>query len=152
MDPAAVQLLVNNAVQAALQAFQAAQQQQQQAAMAAAVAVPFAVTPAGAGADPFNFTSPAGLKVFVLVTAPIDPIFGGEQVLLNDFLRKIWNRAETYGFTSILMVNDATRQPRNLTREFGCITIADVRAAGVAVGRGYKSSRVYLLIHEELQS
>lgn len=139
MEDAAVRLLVQEAVAAALIAFQAAQ-----APAAAAAVVPFAVTPAGAGADPFNFASPAGLKVFVLVTAPIDPIFGGEQVLLNDFLRKIWNRAETYGFTSILMVNDAAGRPRNLTREFGCISIADVRAAGAAVlrieGRDHQAS------------
>jgi hypothetical protein len=99
---------------------------------AGAVAIPFAINPAGgAGNAPWDLQSGYGLRLFLAVTAPIDPIFDGAVINLNDFLRKVWNRAESFGFTSILMIADSTGVIRNLTREFGCLSVENVKTAAV---------------------
>ena len=59
MDAAQIQLLVQNAVQAAIAAVQAQQQP------VPPVPVPFAINPAGAGNAPFQFTTNQGMKVFM---------------------------------------------------------------------------------------
>jgi hypothetical protein len=56
-------------------------------------------------------------------------MFDGAVGNLNVFLSNIWNRAQSFGFTAILMVADDDGVLRNLTREFGCLTIDNVKAA-----------------------
>jgi hypothetical protein len=63
--------------------------------------------------------------------AAVTPLFDGEEVDLNPFLRKVWLRAEAFGFTGVLVVQDAEQTPRNITREFGCLTLAQVQAAAI---------------------
>jgi hypothetical protein len=102
------------------------------AVAAGGVPAPFAVNPAGGAANvPWDFQTSHGLKLYMAVTTPIDPIFDGAVVHMNDFLRVIYNRADAYGFTAILMVADSNGVVRNLTREYGTLTTADVKAAAI---------------------
>ncbi|CAB9508478.1 unknown protein [Seminavis robusta] len=129
MDPVAIQ----NAVQAAVAAVL-----QDQAVINAirppvvvpqpAPPVPFAVNPAGAGNAPWDFTSPTGLKIFIASTTPLSVTYDGKEDTLRDFLRKIYQRAESYGWTGILMVLDTSGTLRNITTHHGCITLANVQA------------------------
>jgi len=63
--------------------------------------------------------------------APIEPAFAGEEEVLNAFLRKILLKAQSFGFSSVLMILDTSSVPRNITKEFGCLTLANVQAAAV---------------------
>jgi hypothetical protein len=99
---------------------------------AVAVVVPFAVNPAGGAVNvPWDFQSSQGLRLYTAVTAAIEPVFDGAVDNMNDFLRRIWNRAEAYGFTSILRVADNHGVARNLTREYGTLTTANMHTAAV---------------------
>ncbi|CAB9519746.1 hypothetical protein (Partial), partial [Seminavis robusta] len=126
MDAAQITQLVTAAVAAALQdqavltAIRGPAQPRPQAAA-------FAVTPAGTGNTAWDFTSGTGLKIFIAATSPFTPQYDGKEATLRDFLRKVRNRAEAFGWTGILMVIDADGTPRNITLEYGCLTLARVK-------------------------
>jgi hypothetical protein len=103
------------------------------AAIAQAAVVPavFAVNPAGAGNGPWDFQTSQGLRVFTTVTSPVEPQFDGTEARLKHFLTKVWERASSYGFTGILLVRDDHNETRNLTKEWGCISNANLKAAAV---------------------
>jgi hypothetical protein len=144
MDPAALQNIVQQAVQAAVAAAVAApnnavlnqhiqqlvqaQLQQQQQNPPPAV---FLINPAGAGNAAWDLMSSTGLKIYMAAITALTPLFDGEEVDLNAFLRKVWLRAEAFGFTGVLVVQDAEQTPRNITREFGCLTLAQVQPAAI---------------------
>ncbi|CAB9501684.1 unknown protein [Seminavis robusta] len=126
MEPAQVRALVEAAVAAALQnqnVIQAIRPPQ-----AVRPVIPFAVTPAGTGNDAWDFTSGTGLKIFMAATAPFHIIYDGKELNLRDFLRRVWHRAEAFGWTDILFVTDASGTARNITKEHGCLTIELVKA------------------------
>jgi hypothetical protein len=52
----------------------------------AAAPVPFVVTPAGSGVAPWDLTLAQGTKLFLSVTAPLVPVFTGDQSNLGPFL------------------------------------------------------------------
>jgi hypothetical protein len=125
MDAAQIQNIVQAAVAAAIAGLPPP---------AAAVPPPppdFAETPAGVGAVAWDFTSATGIKLYTSATAPFSTPFDGNQDGLTDFLRKIASRAETYGFTNILRIPDDDGVDRDLTREYGCLTIDNVRAVAI---------------------
>jgi hypothetical protein len=117
MDAAQFQLLIDGVVNA-LRPAQAA-------------AVPFAVNPAGGGNAAWDFTTGSGLKIFLASTAAFDVLFDGDQASLTSFLSKIWLRAESFGWTTNLLVNDDDAAHRSLTREHGCLNLANMRAAAI---------------------
>jgi hypothetical protein len=143
MDPAQLQQVIAQAVQAAVAAAIAAPnnamlnqhvQQLVQAQLAAAQPppqVPFLINPAGAGNAAWDLTSGTGLKIYLAAIEAIEPPYDGEESLLNAFLRKIWLRAQAFGFTAVLMVTDAEAVGRNITKEYGCVTLAQVQAAAI---------------------
>ncbi|CAB9505788.1 unknown protein [Seminavis robusta] len=126
MDAAQIAQLVTAAVAAAMQdqAVLTAIRGQGQPARPVA---PFAVTPAGTGNNAWDFTSGTGLKIFIAATAPFTPQYDGTEIKLRDFLRKIWHRAEAFGWTTILLITDEEGTPRNITQEYGCLTVAGVK-------------------------
>ncbi|CAB9526634.1 unknown protein [Seminavis robusta] len=128
MDAAAVRTLVQEAVQAAIEATRIPPPPPR--------VVPFAVTPAGAGDAAWDFTSSTGLKIFVASTAPFAASYDGNESELRDFLRKILQRAQTYGWTQIFFIADDAGVVRNLTKEHGCLTLANVQTAAIANLRG----------------
>ncbi|CAB9523406.1 unknown protein [Seminavis robusta] len=128
MDAAAVRTLVQEAVQAAIEATRVPPPPPR--------VIPFAVTPAGAGNTAWDFTSSTGLKIFVASTAPFSKPYDGEEADLRDFLRKILHRAETYGWTQIFFIADGAGVIRNLTKEHGCLELTNVQAAAVTNLRG----------------
>jgi hypothetical protein len=150
MDAAQVQNIVQAAIAAALAAFQ-----QQQPLPVPPVAPAFAETPAGVGVVAWDFTSATGIKLYTSATAPFTTPFDGKQNGLSDFLRKIASRAETYGFTDILMVPDDNGVDRDLTREYGCLTIDNIRAVAIPHFQGQgrprqASSMLRKLIQESI--
>jgi hypothetical protein len=150
MDAAQVQNIVQAAIAAALAAFQ-----QQQPLPVPPVAPAFAETPAGVGVVAWDFTSATGIKLYTLATAPFSTPFDGNQNGLSDFLRKIASRAETYGFSNILMVPDDNGVDRDLTREYGCLTIDNIRAVAIPHFQGQgrprqASSMLRKLIQESI--
>ena len=76
LDAAAIQQLMQNTVQAALQAVQPQQQQpqQQQAANPA-----FSLEPESSGNAPWDFTKGDGLKLFIHGTKSLENRFNGKQ-------------------------------------------------------------------------
>lgn len=139
---AIIQAQIQQQVQQQVQAQVAAQQAAQQAAAAAAAAaapavtqaaqVPFMLNPALAGNEAWDLMSSTGLKIHMAAIAPIVPAHAGEESLLNSLLRKMWLRAEAFGFTRILMIDDADGIARNLTKAHGCLTKVIVTAAAMA--------------------
>jgi hypothetical protein len=99
---------------------------------AGAAPVPFAVTPAGAGVAPWDLTSPQGTKLFLSVTAPIVPVFTGDQGDLGPFLSAIWNRMHSLGVSQVLMVPDDDGVPQDLTRHYGCLTEENMKTQALA--------------------
>ncbi|CAB9517450.1 hypothetical protein SEMRO_857_G211730.1 [Seminavis robusta] len=87
--------------------------------------VAFAINPAGAGNLPWDFTSVTGLKIFIASTTPFKVLYDGNQTGLRDFLRKIFQRAESYGWTTILMVNNTRGVSKNITTQHGSLTVAN---------------------------
>jgi hypothetical protein len=154
-DAAALNAMIQAAVAAAIAALPPPQAAAQ-AGGAALVPVPFHVNPAGVGNDIWDFRSPQGVKHFQLATAPIDPLFDGEPLKLNAFLKLIWSRADTYGFTMVLLVNDNHGVARDITREFGCLVAANLKDAAITYlrleGRAHQASvLVRLLVMNSLQ-
>jgi len=123
---AMIQAAVATAVAAAIGALPPPAQPVAQAA-AGPAAVPFALSPAGAGNTPWDFQSSQGMKLYLAVTAPLVPLFNGDNGTLNAFLRQIWGRAESFGFTNILQVPDDNGRLRDLTREYGCLNMTNVQ-------------------------
>ncbi|CAB9531011.1 hypothetical protein SEMRO_3187_G344890.1 [Seminavis robusta] len=134
MDAQQIRTMVEAAVQAAVAA--ALQDQNVLDAIRPPAVVvpqaPFAVNPAGAGNNAWDFTSSTGIKIFIASTAPFTLPYDGNLPGLRDFLRKIWQRAESYGWTAILVVADASATPRNLTVQHGCLVLEDVQAHAIA--------------------
>ncbi|CAB9528229.1 unknown protein [Seminavis robusta] len=60
------------------------------------------------------------------------------------FLRQIWQRAESFGWVSILLVADANGTVRNITNQHGCLTKSNVRNHAVTYlrqqGRKHQAS------------
>ncbi|CAB9519769.1 unknown protein [Seminavis robusta] len=106
--------------------------------------VPFAVTPAGAGNAAWDFTSSTGLKIFIASTAPFSHPYDGKEAFLKDFLRKIYQRAESYGWSTILIVADASGEQRNITTQHGCLKLTDVQTHAITylrlTGREHQAS------------
>eukprot|EP00797_Seminavis_robusta_P026615 Sro487_g152930.1 n/a (451) ;mRNA; f:41328-42680 len=130
MDPAAIQALVQAAVAAAL-LNPAVINAIRPPAAPAPVPVPFSITPAGAGNTPWDFTSANGIKIFMASTAPLSVAYDGNENGLRDFLRKIFQRAESFGWVAILMVNDANGVSRDITTQHGCLKLEDVQAHAI---------------------
>ena len=126
---AALQAIVNQQVQQAVLNQNQGQGQQQVPGQPAAA--PFRLIPGGTSDDSWNFERPNDLKIYIMAGAPIEPPFAGEEEVLNAFLRKILLRAQSFGFSSVLMILDTSGVPRNITKEFGCLTLANVQAAAV---------------------
>ncbi|CAB9527195.1 expressed unknown protein [Seminavis robusta] len=142
MDPAAIQAAVQAAVAAVLQdqaVLDAIRPQQQPA-----VAVPFAVNPAGTGNNAWDFSSSTGLKMYIASTTPFRHAYDGKESTLRDFLRKIAQRAESFGWTPILMVTDADVTARNITIQHACLTTDLVQAHAITYlrveGRNHQAS------------
>ncbi|CAB9508242.1 unknown protein [Seminavis robusta] len=129
MDAAQISALVTAAVQAALQNQDVINAIRPPARVVQAV--PYAVTPAGAGNDAWDFTSSTGLKIFMASTAPLPVLYDGKEFGLRDFLRKILQRAESYGWTAIFMVPDGTGTVKNMTTQYGSLTLANVQAHAI---------------------
>lgn len=129
MDAAAIQLLVQQAVQAAIGAIQqqqqpAPQQQQQQAAAPA-----FALVPGDGNANvPWNFSTGDGLKLFQAATRPLETKYDGSMDKLQYFLDAIQHRAETYGMAEVLQVNVAaqTRTYCTITKPWQLMTLGNL--------------------------
>ena len=126
---AALQAIVNQQVQQAVLNQNQGQGQQQVPGQPAAA--PFRLIPGGTSDDSWNFERPNDLKIYIMAGAPIEPPFAGEEEVLNAFLRKILLRAQSFGFSTVLMILDTSGVPRNITKEFGCLTLANVQAAAV---------------------
>ncbi|CAB9531577.1 unknown protein [Seminavis robusta] len=142
MDAATLQAAVQAAVAAVLQdqaVIDAIRPQPQPAA-----AVAFAVTPAGTGNVAWDFSSSTGLKMYIASTTPFRQAYDGKESTLRDFLRKIAQRAESYGWTPVLMVNDAEGTPRNITIQHACLTTELVQQHAVTYlrleGRQHQAS------------
>ena len=112
LDAAQIQAIVQAAVAAAIAGLPP---QQPPVAAANPVDVPFAISPAGAGNAPWDFSSSTGLKLYLAVVAPFSTPFDGNEETLNDFLRRIWNRAKSFGLVEILRVADKDGIARDLT-------------------------------------
>ncbi|CAB9521469.1 unknown protein [Seminavis robusta] len=126
MDAAQISALVTAAVQAALQNQDVINAIRPPARVIPAV--PFAVTPAGAGNDAWDFTTSTGLKIFMASTAPLPVLYDGKEAGLRDFLRKILQRAQSYGWSSILMVADTAGNVKNITTQHGSLNLTNVQA------------------------
>ena len=125
MNAAAIQALVQQAVQAAIGAIQ---QQQQQPAHQQQPAPAFALVPGdGDPNTPWDFTSGDGLKLFQAATKPLDTKFDGTNGKLQYFLDAIHDRANTYGLASVLRVN-VGGDVRVLTKEYGALSEGQMRA------------------------
>jgi hypothetical protein len=122
---------LNAMIQAAIAADRAANPPMAPEAVVVAPApilTPFSLTPAGVGAVPWDLQSSQGMKLYISATEAILPLYDGDHGKLNEFLRKISNRAEQFSFASILMVPDNDGINRDITREFGCVTMNNMRA------------------------
>jgi hypothetical protein len=113
-------------IQGLQQQLQAMQQQQQQQLQAPAPA--YVVNP-GAGNQPWDFLSPAGIKLHSCATAAIEPIYDGEEDKLAHFLGNIAGRAKTYGLMGVLRVPTTAGAIKSIVTEHGCITIAQAQTA-----------------------
>jgi len=77
----------------------------------------------------WDFSAGDGLKLFLNSTKPIDPIFDGKQSGLRYFLRQINDRAETFGWQSMLVVPNDKGEDRSIPLGYGALTIDNVKAS-----------------------
>ena len=150
MDPAAIKALVANITANVHQQVQAANQAANQANVDAAVAAalqafqanlpappapppaaPFAIGPVAAANanDPWDFSTPHGLKFYFEMNKPLSTKFAGKQEGIRNFLSKLGIVAKRYGWiTTILTIPDATpaATPRNLITQYGLITLQEI--------------------------
>lgn len=129
MDAAGLQALIDGAVLAAVQvatqaAAQAAAGQQANQAPPA-----FSLNPAGTGNEPWNFQSSTGMKLYIAASAPLATTYDGVEEGLTAFLRELATRAKSFGLDIALRIPDNDGILRDLTREHGCLTLANVQAA-----------------------
>jgi hypothetical protein len=108
------------------------------AALRAIVAVPpvpvvptFGTNPADShGTDPtlpWDFSSPAGARLFYTGTVPIPDTEVSTEAGLRIFLQKLRIRADTFGWSSLLMIDDSSAVSRNLLTHYGLLSLANVR-------------------------
>jgi hypothetical protein len=154
MDDAAVQALIQAAVQDAL-----AQQQVAAAAAAAAAAPPppvppvavFALTPGLMNEQaPWDYSTTAGLKLFFASTKGLEPKFKGAQTGLKVFLRALSIKAQNFGWDHmILRIPDSTLTlglptpvNRDLLMQYRLLSIEDVcTRAATWVGQNSRAAQ-----------
>jgi hypothetical protein len=82
------------------------------------------------GADPtapWDLSSPAGLRMFYTGTMPIPDTEVSTESGLRIFLQKLRIRADTFGWSSLLMIDDSSAVSRNLLTHYGLLSLANVR-------------------------
>ena len=125
-----VQNLVQQEVQRQTDAAAAAAQLPPPPALPAAA--PFLTDPALAANAAWDLTTSTGLKIYFVAVEPFKILFDGTEIKLSDFLRKVSLRADTFGFPMILTVADDSNTERDITKEYGCVTKANVQDAAIA--------------------
>jgi hypothetical protein len=111
--------LVREALTAAL----AAQAAALGAAAAATNPPKFTLHPGdGAVSAPWDFTTGDGLKLFINGTKALTPVFDGKQTTLHQFLFMIRERANNFGWSMVLDVQDSGGIKRDGTTEYGALT------------------------------
>ena len=88
----------------------------------------FALTPALANPDPVDYNSNEGMKLYKSATEKLNHPFDGETGGLRLFLQALQQRADAFGWASILTVPDDHNVGRNLITEYGRVTMANVVA------------------------
>jgi hypothetical protein len=93
------------------------------------------------------------LRVYSIVTSALVPRFDGTEVNLSHFLKQIWARADAYGFTGLLLVEDDDNVVRNLTLEYGCLTNENLKRAAILYlrepERHHQASQMMLMMLSE---
>jgi len=77
----------------------------------------------------WDFSVGPGLKLFLNSTKAIEPAFNGSQSSLRYFLRQVNDRAETFGWQSILVVKNDDNRDRSIPLAYGAITLDNVKAS-----------------------
>jgi type II secretory pathway pseudopilin PulG len=133
LDAAGLQALIQQAVQQALQAVN--QPPPPPPPPPPPTPVQFALVPGGAlgGNQPtWDFSSGDVLKLFMSSTKGLEKKFDGAQVNLTHFLQQVQDRADLFGWQSIMNIVDTTGNCRSLTTEYGTLTQANMSAAANA--------------------
>jgi hypothetical protein len=147
----AASIVATQARQVAEAARVAAEAATQQAIAAAnqpaPTAVSFALMPALDSSAIIDYKSGEGIKIYGKATALLDIAFGGESGALRLFPSKVQQRANQFGWTAILQINQGG-QNFNLITHYGQVTLALIRAQATAIkaasNRGtHNSSQMY---------
>ena len=97
---------------------------------------PFALTPATATQNVIDLTHSSGIKLYKVITTPLETKYDGSTNKLLAFLTEIELKAANYGWNdALLLINDqnpVTPQERNLLQNHRLLTIANVRAHAAA--------------------
>ena len=101
-------------------------------AINAPAAFVFALTPALANPDPVDYNSNEGMKLYKSATEKLNHTFDGETGSLRLFLQALQQRADAFGWASILTVPDDQNIGRNLITEYGRVSMANVVAHAAA--------------------
>jgi len=88
----------------------------------------FALTPALANPDPVDYNTSEGMKLYKSATEKLHHTFDGETGSLRLFLQALQQRADAFGWESILTVPDDQNIGRNLITEYGRVSMANVIA------------------------
>ena len=101
-------------------------------AINAPAAFVFALTPILANPDPVDYNSNEGMKLYKSATEKLNHTFDGETGSLRLFLQALQQRADAFGWASILTVPDDQNIGRNLITEYGRVSMANVVAHAAA--------------------
>jgi hypothetical protein len=146
-------------VDALVQAFIAAANATAAANAAAAAAippappapVPFALLPGQAYTAPLDFNKANELKLFRSATTGLSEKFDLKEEHLRVFLEGVREQARTFDWSYILLVPDDNAIARNLTTNYGQVTMANVVAhANTYIGQPNRNAQNAMMLYKFL--
>jgi hypothetical protein len=121
-------------------------------ALAAAVTFTPSLTPGGASALPWNYSTSEHIKIYMAAIKGLDPKFNGKPEHLRTFMANVERRAREFGWMPIVSINN-----KNLFDEYGTISTGDltVEAEAYSIGgvtrKGQDAQAMYEFIMNSIE-
>jgi hypothetical protein len=120
--------------------------------------VQFALAPALVSNDIIDYSTPTGQKLYNRAVLPLTPAFDTQPANLKGFLERVYARAMSTGWMTILEIPPDLNEPdevKNLAKDYGQLTLEQVMAHAATYINGQsraaqESMQLYLCLLESL--
>ena len=114
------------------------------AAAAADASVEFALTPAQAVRDLYDFKTVRDSKIYKMATDPLTTKHNGTIDTLRPMLDELHMRVKDFNWTSLIVINDDHNKPCNLILQNRALTMENIAASAVTyLGQQTRATRPF---------